>query len=378
MKSAKQLSFMVFVLLMFVASQFAMTASSRLVTPKLAITGKQAIIVIRHGEDRNDGTWLKTLDEQTSYWKTIAPKWPKYKETSPIYNICIPELEPHESVTVNSNVGHGLSLIGESQAKRLQADLTEPEKVNLLKILTSATPEQLGPFAPVTRAITIDPSPSGATANPFDTIYPFLKTDETFKSRSTFDNRNLLLVNNQTNKTVSPSYPITLSTSPTATPQLIVADELQKMINDDTLLPSASDGGSTLLCWDGESLWGKEKITFKDPKTGKDETRRVFNPNSILGQLANQTLSNEMCKDENYHDFYPKKGAIIYIFTRRAGTGTAASPQQKYNMTIYSSTTPLSTNGLGVLIWRGTWNSNDGHRERKEVVPGLGQSPIQY
>ena len=376
MKSAKQLSFMVFVLLMFVASQFAMTASSRLVTPKQAITGNQAIIVIRHGEDL-DGTWLKTLDKQTLYWKSIAPTWPRYEETSPIYNQCIPELQNHKSVTVDSYVGHGLSPIGESQAKRLQADLTEPKKVDLLKILTSATPEQLGPFAPVTRAITIDPSPSGATANPFDTIYPFLKTDETFKRYSTVDNRNLLLVNNQTNKTVTPRYQITLSPSPTAAPQLIVADELQKMINDDTLLPSASDGGSTLLCWDGESLWGKEKITFIDPKTGKEETRRVFNPNSILAQLANQTLSNQMGKDENYPDFYPKKGAIVYIFTKRAGTGTATSPQQKYNMTIYSSTTPL-TDGLGVLTWRGTWNSDNGHRDVKSVVPGLGQSPIQY
>ena len=376
MKSAKQLSFMVFVLLMFVASQFAMTASSRLVTPKQAITGTQAIIVIRHGEDL-DGTWLKTLDKQTLYWKSIAPTWPRYEETSPIYNQCIPELQNHKSVTVDSYVGHGLSPIGESQAKRLQADLTEPKKVDLLKILTSATPEQLGPFAPVTRAITIDPSPSGATANPFDTIYPFLKTDETFKRYSTVGNRNLLLVNNQTIKTVTPRYQITLSPSPTAAPQLIVADELQKMINDDTLLPSASDVGSTLLCWDGESLWGKEKITFIDPKTGKEETRRVFNPNSILAQLANQTLSNQMGKDENYPDFYPKKGAIVYIFTKRAGTGTATSPQQKYNMTIYSSTTPL-TDGLGVLTWRGTWNSDNGHRDVKSVVPGLGQSPIQY
>ena len=85
-----------------------------------------------------------------------------------------------------------------------------------------------------------------------------------------------------------------------------------------------------------------------------------------------------MGKDENYPDFYPKKGAIVYIFTKRAGTGTATSPQQKYNMTIYSSTTPLTTDGLGVLTWRGTWNSDNGHRDVKSVVPGLGQSPIQY
>ena len=371
MKSAKQLSFMVFVLLMFVASQFAMTASSRLVTPKLAITGNPAIIVIRHGEDLDDGTWLKTLDKQTSYWKTIAPKWPKYIETSPIYNKCIPELETDESVTVNSDVGHGLSPIGESQAKRLQE--------NLLIILNDDAADHLGPFAKVTRAITINPSITNATANPFDTIYPFLQKDPTFTSSSTVDNRNLLLVdNNQPSKTVYPRYPITLSATPPKTYQLIVADELQKMINNDTLLPI--DGGSTLLCWDGESLWGNEKTIFVDPSdpNKKEQKRRVFNPNSILAQLANQTLSNQMGKDENYPDFYPKKGAIVYIFTKRAGTGTATSPQQKYNMTIYSSTTPLTTDGLGVLTWRGTWNSDNGHRDVKSVVPGLGQSPIQY
>ena len=141
---------MVFVLLMFVASQFAMTASSRLVTPKLAITGKQAIIVIRHGKDRDNGRWITTLDKQTSYWKTIAPTWPRYEETSPIYNQCIPGPDPHTSVTEDRYVGHGLSEIGESQDNRL--------KEGLVNILTNATPAELGPFAPVTRAITIDPS----------------------------------------------------------------------------------------------------------------------------------------------------------------------------------------------------------------------------
>lgn len=353
---------MVFVLLMFVASQFAMTASSRLVTPKLAITGNQAIIVIRHGEDLDE--WLKTRDAQTTYWKSIAPLWPQYLENPEIFNKFIPETQTHKSVTVQKTVGHGLSPIGESQAKRLKEVLST--------ILSQATTNELGPFAPVTRAITINPSIPGATANTFDTIYPFLKNDPTFKSSSTDSNSNLLLVNNnQTSKTVSPRYPITLSSDPTKH-ALIVADELQKMINNDTLLPS--DGGSTLLCWDGESLWGPDKIVYKT------ESRRVFNPNSILAQLANQTLSNKMADPTFYNDFYPKKGAIVYIFTKRAGTPTATSPQQKYNMTIYSSYLPLDGSGLGVLTWRGTWNSDNADTMPRTVTSvqlGSNEMPIQ-
>lgn len=363
MKLSKKLSFMSFALLMFVASQFAMTASSRLVTEPLAITGKQAIIVIRHGEDLD--AWLKTLDAQTTYWKSIAPTWPKYEETPQICNQFIPGTVTHNSVTVDSNVGHGLSPIGESQAKRLQEVLS--------KILSQATTDQLGPFAPVTRAITINPSIPGATANTFDTIYPFLKNDPTFKSSSTVGNRNLLLVDNQTTKTVSPLYPITLSPSPTVAPKLIVANGLQEKINSNTLLPS--DGGSTLLCWDGESLWGDDKIIFTD-----GTSRRVFNPNSILAQLANQTLSNKMADPTFYNDFYPKKGAIVYIFTKRAGTPTATNPQQKYNMTIYSSYLPLDGSGLGVLTWRGTWNSDNADtmpRTATSVQLGSNQMPIQ-
>ena len=239
---------MVFMLLVFVASQFAMTASSRLVTPKLAITGNQAIIVIRHGEDL--AAWLKTFDAQTTYWKSIAP-------------MC-----PVRSVTY---VG-------------------------------------------------------GCT------------------------------------------YPINLTPPFTSTHALIVANELQEKINNNTLLPS--DGGSTLLCWDGESLWGDDT----------DGSRRVFNPNSILAQLANQTLSNKMADPTFYNDFYPKKGAIVYIFTKRAGTPSGTNPQQKYNMTIYSSYLPLDGSGLGVLTWRGTWNSDNADTMPRTVTSvqlGSNEMPIQ-
>jgi hypothetical protein len=230
----------------------------------------------------------------------------------------------------------------------------------------------LGPFAPVTRAITINPSIDGATQNPFDTIYPFLKNDKTFRDSSSDVNRNLLLVNNQEDKTVAPSPPITLSQSSTKTHQFIVANGLQEMINKNTLLPS--DGGSVLLCWTGEGLWGDKKTTVGT------ETRRVFNPNSILAQLAGETLSNKMADEKCYNDFYPKKGAIVYIFTKRAGTGTATSPQQKYNMTIYSSYLPLDESGLGVLTWRGTWNSDNADTMPRTVTSvqlGSNQMPIQ-
>ena len=351
---------MVFMLLVFVASQFAMTASSRLVTEPLAITGNQAIIVIRHGEDLD--AWLKTYDAQTNYWKSIAPTWPKYKEAPQICNQFVPGTETHHSVTVDSNVGHGLSPIGESQAKRLKEVLST--------ILSQASTDQLGPFAPVTRAITINPSISGATANPFDTIYPFLKNDPTFKSSSTDDNRNLLLVDNRT-KTLGPSYPINLTSPSTNTHAFIVANGLQEKINNNTLLPS--DGGSTLLCWDGESLWGDVKFTYKD-----GTSRREFNPNSILAQLAGETLSNKMADEKCYNDFYPKKGAIVYIFTKRAGTGTATSLQQKYNMTIYSSYLPLDGSGLGVLTWRGTWNSDNADTTPRTVTSVIiGADPTQ-
>ena len=348
---------MVFVLLMFVASQFAMTASSRLVTPKLAITGNQAIIVIRHGKDRAKGDNER---KPSDYWKGISPAWPKYTLSNGyLYNQRIGSNDlPTDSVTVLTGAGHRLNETGELQAKRLQADPNESEKVDLLQILTAATPAQLGPFAPVTRAITIDPSTTlnyeEATSNPFATIYPFLKEDSTFTSKNTVDNRNLLLINTKTEKTLTPKSLIELSTPPSKS-TYIVADGLQEMINNDTLLPS--DGGSTLLCWDGEGLWGEEKTIYPKPdsKPGDKgyEKRRVFNPNSILAQLAGNIVANQFNIPEFYHDFYPAKGAVIYIFTRAENSNT------KYNLTIYSSTFKNNqTSGLGDLSWRATWNSD--------------------
>jgi hypothetical protein len=362
MKSSKKLSLISFLLFMFVASQFAMTASSRLVTPQwapgmaLPQSPYQAIIVIRHGKDRESDD--KNRDPSKD-WESISPKWPIY-DTIP--NERIPgdpardkpeEPDYHNSVTVDENVGHRLNDTGELQAKRLQD--------NLSKILTSANSDQMGPFAPVTRAITIDPSPSGATGNPFATIYPFLKNDPTFNSISNpvdkdgkpvvdkdgnpVVNRNLLLINTKTSKTVSPTSRITFEND-TKNYNLIVADGLQEMINADTLLPN--DGGSTLLCWDGEGLWGDVKFTYKD-----GTSRREFNPNSILAQLGGNIVANQFNIPEFYPDFYPAKGAIIYIFTRAIYSNT------KYNMTIYSSAWDVGqTSGLGVLTWRGTWNSN--------------------
>jgi hypothetical protein len=368
MKSAKKLSLMSFALLMFVASQFAMTASSRLVTPQsgmpqvaLPQSPYQAIIVIRHGQDRKKEDLVNT--PSSDYWNDISPAWPKYtlSNNRPLYNQRIGSNGlPTDSVTVLTGAGHRLNETGEFQAKRLQADPSELEKVDLLKILTSATPaQQMGPFAPVTRAITIDPSTSSsnyeqATSNPFATIYPFLKEDSTFTSKNTVDNRNLLLINTKTAKTVSPKSLIELSTPPSKS-TLIVADGLQEMINNDTLLPS--DGGSTLLCWDGEGMWGEEKTQYRMPGSTDAapvyEERRVFNPNSILAQLAGNIVANQFNIPEFYHDFYPAKGAVIYIFTRAIFSNT------KYNLTIYSSAwTEGQTSGLGVLTWRGTWNSN--------------------
>ena len=364
MKSSKKLSLISFILFMFVASQFAMTASSRLVTPKLAITGNQAIIVIRHGKDLDE--WIKKQEKLTDYWKTIAPNWPIYNETPEIFNKFIPGTETHKSVTVQQTVGHGLSSTvgestgGESQAKRLQEKLCD--------ILASATVAQFGPFAPVTRAITINPSIDGATQNPFDTIYPFLKNDKTFRDSSSDVNRNLLLVNNQEDKTVAPSPPITLSHSSTKTHKFIVANGLQEMINNNTLLPS--DGGSVLLCWDGEGLWGAEK------KTVGTETRRVFNPNSILAQLAGNVVADQMAMEDFYDDFYCAKGAMVYIFTNATNSNT------KYNTSIYSSSWPAGqTSGLGVLTWRATWNSNDSATgapvTTTEVVAGEHQMEVR-
>ena len=371
---------MVFVLLMFVASQFAMTASSRLVTPKPAITGNQAIIVIRHGQDRKKEDQIRV---PSSYWKGIAPSWPKYTLSNGyLYNQRIGSDDlPTDSVTVLTGAGHRLNETGELQAKRLQAD-PDGLQVDILKILTSATPAQLGPFAPVTRAITIDPSTSfnfeQATSNPFATIYPFLKTDETFNVCNTESNRNLLLINTKTVKTVNPTSRITFKDD-TKKYNLIVADGLQEMINADTLLPN--DGGSTLLCWDGEGLWGEEKTNYPKPNSKPDdkgyEERRVFNPNSILAQLGGNIVATQFNIPEFYPDFYPAKGAVIYIFTRAKNSNT------KYNTTIYSSIwTEDQKSGLGVLTWRATWNADgvltpaqsvDTHR----AVAGAGQMTVR-
>ena len=323
MKSAKHFSFMVFVLLMFVASQFGMTASSRLVTET------QAIIVIRHGDDAK-GAWPAPSSE---YWKSISPNWPKYDA---IPNQRIPGQgslpEYHNSVTVDKYVGHGLTpLKGELQAERLQKLFSE--------ILKDAGERQFGPYAKVTRAITIDPSPTGATPNPFDTFYPFLKNDLNFTQLNTLAKPNLLLINTS-NKTT------------------IVADGLQAMIKNNTVLPA--DGGSTLLCWDREGLWGSKQRT--DDSYELDES-------SILYQLAGSVMGPRMGVQLFYKNFYCDKGAVIYIFTPTKDAAVEGTTR-KYNMTIYSSSTPLDSNGLGTFKWMGSWDSNGGITTSDAITPG--------
>ena len=257
-------------------SAFARSAA-RVDTPVV-----QAIIVMRHGHDVDAGGVTKDNPQSLSdTWKLQAPKWPNHEFTG----VAVNSYDAQGKVTTSSSVPvlqHCLSTIGEQQAMRLAEELPQ--------ILTDHN------LAPVTRVVVINPSVivngEYATANPFDTVLPFIMKDQsTSKSIKSID----LLCNNGCTMVGS------------------MSKQLFDLVPNHGLLASKVVGGSTLVCWTGEGL-----------------NESIGDSKALLELLAGGTITNEInnlvktpCMIGQKSMGYEKgKGNVLYIFTPRPFSGT--------------------------------------------------------
>lgn len=251
-------------------SAFARSAA-RVDTP-----GAQAIIVMRHGHDAAGCVTKDNPQSLSATWKLQAPKWPNHE----FPGVAVSSYGAQGNVTMLSSVPvlqHCLSTIGEQQAMRLAEELPQ--------ILTDHN------LAPVTRVVVINPSVivngEYATANPFDTVLPFIMKDQrTSKSIKSID----LLCNNGCAMVGS------------------MSKQLFDLVPNHGLLASKVVGGSTLVCWTGEGL-----------------NESIGDSKALLELLAGGTITNEInnlvktpCMIGQKSMGYEKgKGNVLYIFTPR-------------------------------------------------------------
>lgn len=196
---------------------------------------RPAVIVIRHAED---ATWVRKEQQRTdeSPYKWPSDSWRKQtgetatqQSTWPNYNRPFILIKPDgsrggftETMTVSA---HGLS----GNWKTPNSDGTDKspygeDQAISLGLHLDQFIQQAG-LAPISRAITMDPGNSAATANPFDTLWPYFKE----KPAAEF-----YLIEYQAGKTDR-------------------FDGLMNLIKENKLLTD-DGGGSAIICWTGEGM----------------------------------------------------------------------------------------------------------------------------
>ncbi|MGH8045705.1 MAG: hypothetical protein ACREKL_00540 [Chthoniobacterales bacterium] len=241
----------------------------------LAAPEPQALVVLRHGESLD--VRFSNPNLLSAEWKRLVPGWPTY---------AVPNNAP---ITLQT---HGLSPAGETQAFFLRANL---------RIIM----RDLG-CAQITRVVTMRPfgedeKNKPASPNPFDTIYPYLKSPPA---------KELILIN------------------PGKGPNPIVDRGLARMLDPKATREDSIFGGtagSVLLCWDGEGLWG-EKVA---------NGTRPWNKDSILSILGGPDIGAYIRRmDKEVGGGFPDKGSRLYVFLPREGTGPGTKEPRKYNCII--------------------------------------------
>jgi hypothetical protein len=265
-----------------------------------------AVIVIRHGDDIK-GEWpKKSTDAKVTNWaNTWATNWPKY--TLP--NSSIVEVRQH-----------GLSTNGEAQAVFLAKSLPALLAANN--------------FLPVTRVVTKDPywtnSPDYPTPNPFDTAWPFIKTNNI---------TDVILV--KAEKGTNAYGPLTGQVNQTVDKDLLAMLPYYHRSPEkfaDSILPTNALGqptGSTLIVWDGQGMWGPhtpkpdDKWYWSDdiPADGGEKgPYATTNGANILRLLGGFKIGNDIRENAtNEGGGLPLKMARMYVFYPRSGTGPLAT-----------------------------------------------------
>jgi hypothetical protein len=275
------------ILLGLAALAFSLPAPAR--AQNTTAPKERAIIVIRHGEDLDsDKTgWIQRnktyakggqLTAADRDWvDNYVPTWPNYTlpaNTKRVSNNIVGARaeEPISSLTVYQ---HGLSAEGGEQAKYL---------ASVLDTLTAYLN-----VAPISRVITKDPSESTATPNPFDTIFPYLKT---FKGE-------LLLVRPGIDPLTNPIIDKGLA--------VMLPNFKKNKLDGTPPLLDPQTSGSTLIVWDAEGIWG--------PKVKSD---RPMNSKSLLTKFGTPGVSDNI-KTSSYVNGggCPAKAARLYVFLPR-------------------------------------------------------------
>lgn len=223
----------------------------------------KVIVVLRHGDDT---TLVPAGPERPSdpnypksYWHSVNPNWPNYPRQYTLVKNggTIPATLDGSTISVQK---FGLSEAGANAAKQLA--------LKLPAFLVSKN------SSPITRAITKTPIPTvgiaDPTPNPFDTLWPMIKSGGPFPSAK------LLLIKQN------------LAGG-------IVDTGLVNLIIQNALLPT---DGSTLLLWDKRGLWGDNSSSLDS--------------RSVLSQLGSQWGSAN--RDYIKRVGVPLRCATIYIF----------------------------------------------------------------
>lgn len=301
---------------------------------------KPVIIVLRHGADLDTDVkgveCVKSASGLSAEWKALG--WANSEFTFADGKAQVLKIAGKDGTTLNNTQTseyhstrpsvttvatsvsmrqHCLSPTGESQANRLKAQLPD--------ILKSRG------YAPVTRVITINPlAPSQyayPTANPFNTVLPFMLGNADFQAANKRTPTSLLLLDNQ-NQT-----------------DLKISKQLQAMLNIELDLNEATasvllpeDGGSTILCWEGGQLSDTADGILQQLQ-GATITKRAPQLGPVPGASKPVRIG---------------KGNTLYLFAPRPGTGPkTAIPKQDFDLDIYRAVRNLD--GSSMLRWVSTY-----------------------
>jgi hypothetical protein len=223
---------------------------------------RPAIIVIRHAEDALE--WVNKSEKPfegkpasnskpaedpwpSELWKAEAGPWPEYHHTF----VFIDNSGAIRGADTNGFeiALHGLSgnwrtsggKKGTNMKDNKEGPLGEKQAVSLGEHLGSLL--EKGKFARINRAITMDPREENATPNPFDTLWPYIKRRAVPNSWGGWAGCELYLVQRDTNS--KDKWP-----------------GLMALIDKDEIL-ATHEWGSTIICWTGEGLQGKDGILDK-------------------------------------------------------------------------------------------------------------------
>lgn len=295
---------------------------------------QQALIVMRHAQDVDDTTptsCVATVGKLTPTWQGLGWKQSKItykdgngrdydvsameiaalwnKQTSEYHTTTPPKRTEESSVKMRQ---HCLNGEGETQATRLRDKLPG--------ILSSYG------YAPVKRVITINPissKDSYPTANPFNTVLPFMLANPDFKAANAGNPASLLLLDGSNVYSPGEQY-------------AGISKELQAMFEPEkvgTRMFLPNGGGSTILCWEGGQLC--DNLPADSAATS---------PISVLRRLQGAAISEEappIGEPDPYNKNKPRriaKGTTLYVFTLRPGTGLdgpADNKKQDYDLAIF-------------------------------------------